>query len=339
LNQTNQAHVYRLPLIVVALAVLLLLQGTSLSRAADSPATAPSPQAVSASSLPSSLLYNGEPLETAPLTVSSWGGGTTDFVNYTDMPAGKKVLKVTTYGLYEGAYMEFNPPGLLGNIRADNSRYLILRLTTVAPTDASAQTPGLQLLHLASQSPVRATTPGSTGATVTTVADTSTEIQSVRLVLNLTNGLSLDTIRVLPPIDPLSPWVNVGIPLTTLAVSDSQVQGAQLRSMVIAGDKTATLYISQISLVSDSTPIQAAIEGSRDADQNSPQTYSARALGGASTLSYTWKFGDDNSTPTGPVVTHTFAAPGSYKVSVTVLDADGIKPGIRTTTTVHVEAQ
>ena len=42
-------------------------------------------------------------------------------------------------------------------------------------------------------------------------------------------------------------------------------------------------------------------------------------------VSYTWDFGDGNiSTTSDPVITHTYSAPGLYKVVLTVTDNEGM---------------
>ena len=150
-------------------------------------------------------------------------------------------------------------------------------------------------------------------------------------MFTLTNGVSMDITRNIPKVDSPSPWIEIGIPLAHLPLTDDQVQGAQLKSLMIAGDRTGTIYISKMSLISDSTPIRAEIEGSRDVDKYAYKSYTAHASGGPSNLIYAWKFSDDDSTPTGRTVSHRFAIAGDFKVSVTVLDADELKPGVKVT--------
>lgn len=65
-------------------------------------------------------------------------------------------------------------------------------------------------------------------------------------------------------------------------------------------------YDFWVANVGDSVPFDAS--GSSDPE------------GGG--LTYTWEFGD-GSTGSGPTVNHTFTAPGSYKVNVTVTDSTG----------------
>lgn len=315
-----------------------------------------------ATPLPENVLYDGQTLAGAPFTASSWGAGEVNVVDYTGLSGTGKALKVDSYGPYEGALFTFNPPGVLGDAGQKLTRYLVITVATdappAAPTDQTTRNPTLQLagsagparVWLAQGRPYNPAMPGQRpgmppnmnprqpqpngNGTTNETTPAVKPIQSLHLILHMTDGTVIDTMRALPPQDPSTPWMKLGIPIGHLPIAP----GSSLASVMIASDKTGTFYIASMKLVTDTTPISGYIEGSRDVDPNEEQTYTAQAVAGASNLTYTWKFDDDNSMPTGMTVKHTFATAGAYKVSVTVLDADGIKPGIRTTTTVHVTA-
>lgn len=68
------------------------------------------------------------------------------------------------------------------------------------------------------------------------------------------------------------------------------------------------------------TALTVSVNGSLSYDQN-PSGYVA---------TYDWNFGD-NAVATGPIATHTYAAPGTYTITLTVTDNDGLTGSTTTT--------
>ena len=83
-----------------------------------------------------------------------------------------------------------------------------------------------------------------------------------------------------------------------------------------------------------------------DAAVNDTIVFQAVAAGGLSTLKYTWDFdasdGDDQEDASGPIVSHVYrqkanmTEPVTYKVTLTVTDAAGVKSSVKRTCEITV---
>jgi PKD repeat protein len=63
--------------------------------------------------------------------------------------------------------------------------------------------------------------------------------------------------------------------------------------------------------------------------------FTATATGGTAPYSYSWNFGD-GTTGTGASASHSYLLPGTYKVTLTVVDANGLTTTASTTVTVAI---
>ena len=101
--------------------------------------------------LAASSLYNGEDISAAPFAAESWGAGTVDTIDYPGLGPDKKALKIETFGPYEGALLTFTTPGVLGNVKADKTRFLDIVLSVTSPSTITGSAAFLSnpLVHLA----------------------------------------------------------------------------------------------------------------------------------------------------------------------------------------------
>ena len=101
-----------------------------------------------------------------------------------------------------------------------------------------------------------------------------------------------------------------------------------LKSIAIFGDKYLQFYIGEATIITDETDISVQPLEEQIAFKNNTLTFVADAEGGSSTLRYLWDFDASDGIQDdaeGRVTTKTFDRAGKFKVTLTVVDADGIK--------------
>lgn len=120
-------------------------------------------------------------------------------------------------------------------------------------------------------------------------------------------------------------WYSVAIPFQTFKGKGNGV----VKRMLICTNSPQTLYIGQISVTVDNTPITVAVPSRNiTARVNTLVRFYAVGSAGLSTLRYTWDFDDSNGLQEeaiGQVVFRSFPKVGAYNVTVTVSDLVGIK--------------
>ena len=83
------------------------------------------------------------------------------------------------------------------------------------------------------------------------------------------------------------------------------------------------LYVVFTTPTNGLEPVMAVINAPTQGQVGQPITFDgSTSTANAGIASYTWSF-SDGSTANGAVIQHSFAAPGSYDVVLTVTDVDG----------------
>jgi hypothetical protein len=330
-------------------AALAALLGSCLHAAVFAAPPTPPPAPVAAAQPGEVMLYDGDPPNQAGITFAPWGNG--DIQDSTDVSFSKgHALKIMTLDSYQGAKITFKTPTDLGDVMADKTRYIsfVLRLTryprnlpppaaTTADQDPNNPTPALD-------NPPDATQPADAGQTPTSTTDLPV-LHSLHIVFTLANGTQSDVQRPLPDsalgAAGLDRWMTLSIPLYALGFT-AGTGGSPLQSITISGDDFAVMYIGQIKLIHDSTPITCFAGDQQTVTPDQVVTLQGTADGGASDLQFSWDFdAKDGVTDQaqGQTVIAQYASEGDYTVTLTVRDADGIKKPATSTTVIHVKAQ
>jgi hypothetical protein len=118
------------------------------------------------------------------------------------------------------------------------------------------------------------------------------------------------------------------IPLQAITGFDQT--NKQIDQIGIAGDATATFYLGEIRVISDSTPISGEIiQQNMNLALGQEVTLSAFGYAGSSVLKYSWDFGANGGTlqedAVGQTVTRKFRKAGKYKITLTISDEYGLK--------------
>jgi chitodextrinase len=155
---------------------------------------------------------------------------------------------------------------------------------------------------------------------------------SARTITSASNGVATATFTVAPPSVPPTPTIDTVSIQAFLTGSDSQSSApasADIRLMPLgvilpAGDPpTAVFTMSPPPVtmnVSSTFDGSTSCPGAADANGNCIVSgVSSQAI-----TSFLWNFGD-GGTASGPVVTHAFATPGTFTVTLTVTNDRGVK--------------
>ncbi|MGO8672444.1 MAG: PKD domain-containing protein [Capsulimonadaceae bacterium] len=169
-------------------------------------------------------------------------------------------------------------------------------------------------------------------------------VTTFRIRFTLANGSEAEILRPMPSVrefdDPVTTWRSLAIPLSVLQFPAGQ-DNSPLKSITIGADGDATVYIGQINLVDDDTPIMCTAGDNQDVAAGDDVTFEGQARGGVSMLNYSWDFNASDGImdeADGPTVTHEYATGNKdYTATLTVTDIDGIKKPCVSTTVVKVE--
>ncbi|MGC8862789.1 MAG: PKD domain-containing protein [Armatimonadota bacterium] len=265
-------------------------------------------------------IYSGAPLAQSGISVGSWGSGkAAESADSNRVLAGSRSIKITTQGLYAGARIDFAQPVALFTEGIDPTRYIVF---TFYFEDQ-------QVIDVAAQNPVYA---------YEIEPYTIPRASTVRFVFISDNGLSVAAEEPTDPLDPDDNWCRIAVPLAKFKVAGDP-QEFRLKRLLIFTDLPTTLYLGEIKLVTDTTPIKVDPLPSQVVVIYDEVVFAARASGGVSSLKYSWDFDASNGIQeetTGPIGRYTYIRGGEFKVTLTVSDADNIKQPVTVTTTVSV---
>ena len=265
-------------------------------------------------------IYRGTPLAQSGISVGSWGSGkAVESADSTRVLSGSKSIKITTQGLYAGGRLDFAQPVTLFSEGIDPTRYIVFAFYFEDQ----------QVIDLAAQNPVY-----SYEVEPYTIPKAGT----VRFVFISDNGLSVAAEEPTNPLDPDDNWCRVAVPLAKFKVAGDP-QEFKLKRLLVFTDLPTTLYLGEIKLVTDTTPIKVEPLSSQVVIIYDEVLFPAKASGGVSSLKYSWDYDASNGIQeetTGPIGRYTYVRGGEFKVTLTVSDADGIKQPVSVTTTVSV---
>lgn len=142
-------------------------------------------------------------------------------------------------------------------------------------------------------------------------------------------------------------WRMASVPLQGISGFDRT--NKEIKEVAFSTDAVSTVYVGDIRVVNDATPIRGEI-AARDRNGNLRKQginlangdevdFIGTGLGGSSVLKYTWDFDDADGVDTdaeGQAVRRKFRKAGTYTVTLTVSDYFGLKEPYKTTMKVTV---
>ncbi len=281
------------------------------------------------------------------IALSNWGSGSiseTDEISY----EGTASLRVTSRNFFQGGVLNFNAPTDLSSTFADPANLLTLVVRTGEVTIVSGSTggpggagPGAQ--GGSGENEGRGggglTAQGGPGGGAATTTTMVSEVKTIRLILTTTDGKKSEIyVPVATSTADAKGWRTMGIPLQ--AIRGMKDTNKQLKSISLSTDTVASIYLGEIRVANDPTPIYGEPNfRETNVGSGSTVTFSASGAGGSSVLRYSWDFDAKNGVAVdaeGQAVERRFRQPGTYTVTLTISDYYGLKKPYVTTLKVEV---
>ncbi len=162
-------------------------------------------------------------------------------------------------------------------------------------------------------------------------------LQNIRVALISSDGKSTEFLLPIATGTKDKQWRLLHIPI--VGIPGIANASPQIKAIRVFGDSPATIYLGQIRVNVDPTPISISQLNEKVVQRNASGQYYATASGGSTPLKYSWDFDDGDGIQEegeGRVVSHTYIRSGDYVATVTVSDVYGIKPAKKATFKVHV---
>lgn len=295
------------------------------------PAAATEAPAVSASAsagpMEDASIFKGDDPNSDGMQLGGWGSGGA-VKSQEQRLEGAWSVKLTTQGLYSGGKIEFSqPPALLAD-GGDASRYI-------------------QFTFLFRETQIVNPAVGTEATYANIEPYLKPKASKMRFVFVSDTGSTVEVQEPTGPIDPDDGWMRLAVPLSKLKKGD--IKDFKLKRLLIFTDLPCTgmnnsgqdtsLYLGAIKLVTDASPIKVDPIDPRTTQIMYPEDFTATADGGVSSLNYSWDFDDSNgiqAESTDRIAKTFYPKGGTYTVTLTVSDADGIKAPVTVTTKIEV---
>ena len=301
-------------------------------------------------------VYKGEPIQQVGLSLLPWGSGDAR-ESEEKVYLGSKSIKLTTHGRYQGARLVLQNPLDLKTVMNDNSAYL--QLTIALANRDSTGSMGLGGDYGMMSGPGSAAMrgmmrggrgggPGAPGAPDGGGADGNSSmvkqkpIGKLRLVLVATDGKKMETwLPMESAVTVREEWKQLAVPV--VAINGLKESAGTIKEVQLFGDTPAVVFIGELRVIRDETPIRVDDLPERTVAVNDPVQFNGSAEGGITPLVYEWDFDNQDGVAldkTGKNIIHRFRKSKRdadrnsqpFIVTLTVRDLYGIKkPATRTT--------
>jgi|YelNatPaOPRAMG01_1025707.scaffolds.fasta_scaffold75782_2 hypothetical protein len=312
------------------------------------------------------LIYNGQPLSELKIQAGGWGSGTLS-ESKDIVYRGVSSLKLISLNYYEGGRLDFSTPLDLSTYLKNPYAFLRFR---IFPTTSPVTTPfpgaggfmpgggalgpeGMFVAPPGAPGGMMGGAPGMPGGAPGMpgrapgmpggapgmpggmqfpggVYPSVYQLKSFRIVLICEDGLLVSENF------PFDMQMVMGERFYSVAIPFNTFKGngnGKVKRMLIFTNSPQTIYIGQISVIIDDTPIMVVVPSKSIAARvNTYIQFSALAQAGVSSLRYTWDFDDSNGIQEeaiGRVVFHSFTKTGTFNVTVTVSDLAGVKKPVQ----------
>ncbi len=296
-------------------------------------------------------LFRGDPKAISGITVSGWGSGTVEEDSNNHI-SGTHSYKIQTHGLYQGASLKFTKPVNLGGYVNNKNAFLQFTIKVIESGTTPRRSGGIGGGGFPGAG--GGGFPGAGGGgfpggqggggfpgggrggqgglaggqqSKKTQYQDPKEIQNIRVQLVNTQGKGMDLLLPLDKGIDNDGWTALSIPVA--AIPNIKADNAEIGEIRVFGDQAGLMYVGQVRVAIDATPIAAErIEDKPAIPRATKYTYRVKASGGILPLKVSWDFDDSDGIQEekeGRAVIHAFQKSGVYTVTVTVSDAYGLR--------------
>ncbi len=271
------------------------------------------------------LLYRGDPLDVAGIEVSAWGDGS---ARESQEPGitGTRSIEFNTTGLFSGAFLTWrNPVEIADPSTISRFDYLVLRLRFNQMTRLGIEEPNLAPN---TRGEFRSLPVDFYGNVFGEDLPMVPRVRRVRVILHSADGRIVShTVPVVHKATDEEGWFAVALPLAGFGLT-AQSNGFPLRRMAISADFPDKIWIGDIRVSTDDSPIYVESLDDQDVGTQDIIVLVGSAEAGVTSLIYSWDFDDKDGIQDdarGRVVQVVYRRTGTYTVTLTVRDPDGIK--------------
>jgi hypothetical protein len=307
-------------------------------------------------------IYGGGSPQAAGISIQSWGSGeakeSDDYVY-----SGNRSIRIITQGRYQGARLVLSKPADLKTAMQDPNAYLQFLL--VLPDQVSGgRLGGYQGYEGGYPGMGRGGIPGMGGrggypgmggrGGPGGYGDTGTRmvkprpLSSLRVVLVTEDNKHIETTLDMDSSHrDREDWTSLAIPVA--AIPGLKDTDGQVKEIQIFGDSPSVMYLGEVRIIRDETPIRVDMLEERTIAKNDTINFIASADGGTTPLKYEWKIQgipkpEEKTEVTknyvvmaeGRTFKHRFRRNGDYLVTLTVSDKYGLKKPATTSVNIHV---
>lgn len=307
-----------------------------------------------------SLYTSTRSIKDQGISLKSWGSGT---ASETDEYAyeGTTSIRVASRNYFQGAILTFANTIDLASATSNKDNLLLLTLMIPGATaGGGAIGPGGGGMIGAAGAPgglggppagiggiptgpgrPGGGRPGAGGFPGGQVSGTSgtLPVNTLRIVLTAEDGTKAETFIDLKNTSPNERgWRKVGVPLA--AINGWAKTSKKLKTMAISLDSIGTVYVGDMQILKDETPIYAEPSvREMNLALGDQVTLSGMGYGGSSPLKFSWDFDKADGVSAdaeGQAITRKFRKPGVYVITMTVSDVYGLKKAHTSEITVTV---
>lgn len=261
-------------------------------------------------------IFKGDDPAQDGIELGGWGSGKAAR-SKEKVLTGAWSVKITTQGLYAGGRLDFSRPVALFSDGIDPRRYVQFAFFF-------NETQKVDL--------------GGSAYWFDVEPYTVPKATSIRFVFISDNDVVVSAEQPTNPLDPDDNWMRVAVPLAKFKAA-GDISEFRLKRLLIFTDIPGTIYLGEIKLITDNTPIKVGPLDSQTVAVMDQLAFMADAEGGVSSLRYSWDFNaSDGIQPeaSGKLAQYVYTRGGEFTVTLTVSDADGLKDPVTVTTVISV---
>lgn len=290
-------------------------------------------------------LYDGAlSLKAQKISIKGWGSGT--IAETKEMAfQGAQSVRVSSRNYFQGGTINFNSPSDFAEKFDDRSNvlrvtFLLADASTLYGNTAKNRGPGeantgLTTFHNAAS--MNSSKKGDLA--ITKSIPFKPTIKKIRMVILTTDGKRSETyVPVYTSTSAGNGWRKIVIPLQS--INGLERTNKIIKSMTLSTDTVATVYVGDVSVISETTPIGGVIDNAPlNVKWGSEVTLTAYGEGGDTPLIYSWDFDVRDGIQAdaeGQQVKYRFRKSGEYLVTVTISDYYGLKTPAQQTLKVKV---